>query len=287
MKGDVNPISVVYLSYIPFGVDKLREFIDNYLKFKPALNHDLVILFNGHSDEQEINIFIQCLKSYDLKANIVISPELFDIGSYFYVSSCLQNAYILFLNTYSRFLNNNWLEILANSINGENIGAVGCTGAWSDFGGNHLYRGPNLRMRLYSWFVYRFNFYPYITAHLRTNAFIIKRDVFLSLKYCYPSPRWLFHLIYGFKESKLKSFCFEHGIRSMTNQLIAKGYKINIVGKNGLSYSIDKWKESDTFWYGNQENLLIQDNQTQFYNNASSIEKQNFAKKAWHKSYIN
>jgi hypothetical protein len=70
----------------------------------------------------------------------------------------------------------------------------------------------------------------------------------------------------------------------MTNQLIKKGYTILIVGKSGLSYPIDRWKESEIFWTGKQKNLLIQDNQTQFYNNASDFEKEIYEKKAWYKS---
>jgi hypothetical protein len=272
------------LSYIPFGVDQLIDFIENYIKFRPVLKHELIILFNGHSDEKEIEIFSECIKSYKLDIKVLISQEHFDIGSYFYASSCLNNNYVLFLNTYSRFLDSTWLDILYDSIQDNNVGVVGCTGAWSDFGGNHFYRGKGLLMLIYSWIVYRFNFYPYITAHLRTNAFIINRKLFLSLRYKSPKPSFLFYLINRNKESKLKSFCFEHGINSMTNQLIKKGYTILIVGKSGLSYPIDRWKESEIFWTGKQKNLLIQDNQTQFYNNASDFEKEIYEKKAWYKS---
>jgi hypothetical protein len=283
MERDINSISVVYLSYVPFGISQLNGFIENYIKYRPTLKHDLVILYNGYKELKEIEAFNESIKLYDLNVTVLLSPEKFDIGSYFYASSCLSHKYILFLNTYSRFINSNWLEILFNSIKDETVGVVGCSGAWSDLGGNHLYRGRNLLMRLYSLIVYRFNFYPRITPHIRTNAFIIRRDLFLSLVYNNPRPNYFFYLIYGFKETKLKTFCFEHGINSMTNQLIAKGYDILLTGINGKTYKINNWIESQTFWHGDQKNLLIQDNQTQFYNLASESEKKIFENKAWQK----
>ncbi len=282
MKVDENLVGVVYLYYVPFGIDQLRDFLKSYNKFKPKIIHDLIILVVGKFDKNDNNLLEDYIHSYKIKAKIIISPEKFDIGSYFYVSNVIENKYVLFLNSYSRFNHSDWLEKLCSSISGENVGVVGCTGAWSDFGGNHLYHGKNLINRIYSWIIFRFNFYPKIGPHLRTNAFIIERKLFCNLEYCFPRPSWFFYFIYGFKESKLKTFCFEHGMNSMTNQLLLKGYKVLIVGKNEIEYPIDKWINSDTFWIGGQENLLIDDNQTQYYRLASALKKNEFTKKAWH-----
>jgi hypothetical protein len=282
VKINENLIGVVYLYYVPFGINQLCNFFESYNKFKPTINHDLVILVVGKFDNCDNKVLKDFISLYQINATVIISPKKFDIGSYFYVSSVLKNKYILFLNSYSRFKQSDWLEKLSTSVLGEDVGVVGCTGAWSDFGGNHLYRGRNPINLIYSWIIFRYNFYPKIGPHLRTNAFMIERNLFQSLEYYSPKPYWFFYFIYGFNESKLKSFCFEHGMKSMTNQLLSKGYKILIVGKNGIEYPIERWIESDTFWIGGQENLLIGDNQTDYYSNASLLSRNEFTKKAWH-----
>jgi hypothetical protein len=278
---DERPIAVFYLSYVPFGVRHLKEFLVSYLNYTSGTSHELTILFNGHSNESELIIFKNYLESSGVEYSILISPEKFDIGSYFFAASQKKNKYLLFLNTYTRILHANWLYNLYNCVQKTEVGVVGCTGAWSDFGGNHLHLGSNLLKRLYSWIVYRFNFYPHIKPHLRTNAFLINRDIFLSLKYNYPKPSWLFFLKSGLKETKLRSFCFEHGNNSMTNQILRKGLDVLIVDKNGKSYSIDNWKKSNTFWNGEQENLIVQDNQTLYYTNGTELYKATLRFKAW------
>lgn len=274
-------ICVVYLCYVPFGIKHIEAFISSYASNASGIEHELIILFNGYSNESELIIFKDFLASSVTKYSILMSPEKFDIGSYFFAASKLKHKYIIFLNTYSRILHPNWLSNLYKNIQNTNVGIVGCTGAWGDFGGNHIHLGSNLLKKLFSWIVFRYNFYPFIKPHLRTNAFLIDREFFLSLKYYDPKPRWLSFLRHGSKESKLKTFCFEHGNDSITNQILRKGLDVLIVDKNGKSYSMGNWKESNTFWNGEQENLIIQDNQTFNYTIGSEAYKATLRLKAW------
>jgi hypothetical protein len=93
---------------------------------------------------------------------------------------------------------------------------------------------------------------PFPAAHLRTNAFMISRDVFLKLR-TWEMPR------------KEDAYRFESGKDSMTNQLLSMGLKVLVVGKDGRAYDIDEWPESETLWQGEQRNLLVADNNTRDY----------------------
>ena len=276
-----DKIGIVYLCYVPYGIKYIEAFISSYTLNASGIEHELFILFNGYSNESELIIFEDFLATSIIEYRILKSHEKFDIGSYFFAASQINHKYLVFLNTYSRILHPNWLSHLYTTVQNSNVGVVGCTGAWGDFGGNHIHFGSNLFKRIFSWIIFRYNFYPHVKPHLRTNAFLIDREVFLSLRYYDPKPYWLSFLKHGPKESKLKTFCFEHGNDSMTNQILKKGLNVMIVDKNGKSYSIANWKESNTFWHGEQENLIIQDNQTLNYTGGSEAYKTTLRIKAW------
>ena len=54
----------------------------------------------------------------------------------------------------------------------------------------------------------------------------------------------------------------------MTKQVLNAGLKAQIVGKNGVGYDVDQWPCSKTFRREDQSNLLIADNQTNFFDAA-------------------
>ena len=70
-----------------------------------------------------------------------------------------------------------------------------------------------------------------------------------------------------FPTSKLDVHYLENGKNSLSKYFLKKNHKIGVVDKNGVFYLPSKWKESKTFKYSNQENLLISDNQTNYYEN--------------------
>ena len=126
-------ISVVYLSYIPYGKNYLERFVESYKKYKSGLPHELIILFNGFNSENEGDQFIQLIKESGIICQIIFTNEKLDITSYFDVATKLKCEYILFLNTYSVLLADNWCKIYHESIVKPYIGVVGSTGALGDF----------------------------------------------------------------------------------------------------------------------------------------------------------
>ena len=115
---------------------------------------------------------------------------------------------------------------------------------------------------------YPFLFKSFPNPHLRTNAFMIRRDVFLAVRY---KPL----------TSKFRAYQCESGRNSVTNQVIKQGYDVYVVDRNGQVYESRKWPESRTFWIDKQENLLVEDNQTQLYHNATPDDKKKLTRLAW------
>ena len=70
----------------------------------------------------------------------------------------------------------------------------------------------------------------------------------------------------------------------MTNQILQRGLKCLVVDKDGVSWDKDEWYSSKTFWCGNQEGLLISDNQTIKYAQANQELKGYLQFDAWNKN---
>jgi hypothetical protein len=88
--------------------------------------------------------------------------------------------------------------------------------------------------------------------HLRTNGFMIDRQLFLALL-----PQAI--------ATKGASYLFESGPDGLTAQLLRQGKKVVVVGRDGTGYDIAEWPRSRTFRLGDQANLLIHDNQTRAF----------------------
>ncbi len=285
----MNNIAVIYLCYVPYGTTYLEDFLFSYKKQSSGVNHELIIVFNGYLNISELEIFLNILKKSSLNYHIEMTDAKYDIDVYYYIAKKLINfEYFLFFNTYTQILSANWLYYYLKIINEDNVGCVSATGAWGDF--QHLIEYRNAINRLLKFNIkfndlkkivyFRYNFYPSVDIHLRTNAFFIKRSIFLSIQRPNVKP-FLLRLLLGLNKKKLRSFCFEHGSNSFSKQLIKKGYKIKIVNKLGEGLESEFWASSNVFWNGEQENLLIKDNQTNKYFSSSIENRKKLIYAAW------
>jgi hypothetical protein len=93
---------------------------------------------------------------------------------------------------------------------------------------------------------------PFPNVTVRTNAFMMDRQVLLSLNL---TPH----------ETKRDGNRLEAGPNSMTRQVEARGLKPVVVDRFGKVWHPDDWPASLTFRSGQQEGLIIADNRTHQY----------------------
>jgi hypothetical protein len=208
----------------------------------------------------------------------------------------------VFLNTFSEILVDDWLVHLDAALNQPDVGLVGATGSWQSLGsayvaaalrfahwirypisyvkshfeaGSHSSAGVGVPRRSFHDLalkmrgladLYEFGQYP--NPHVRTNAFMIDRERFLSLQ-SMPFRR------------KADVYKFESGRHSMTSQILRMQRKAIVVDRSGRTYDIDAWKSSATFWIGSQENLMIADNMTRRYAQGTGQLRQLLENYAW------
>jgi hypothetical protein len=111
-------------------------------------------------------------------------------------------------------------------------------------------------------------FEPFPARHLRPNSFMITHAVLRRL-----------HLF--LVSTKLDTYALESGHRSFTRQLQRIGLTSLVVDRSGAVYAPEQWPFSRTFLQGDQEGLLVADNQTLSYAHGDLARRRLLSAFAW------
>ena len=205
----------------------------------------------------------------------------FDIAPYFKAARDFQSDYFCFLNSFSVLLDPGLVvEVVLPRLQG---GRRSCRRnrvlgkRVFEFSGTcrrknavpgvkwKWLRAP-LDMRLLKYYEKRFD--PFPNFHIRTNAFMMKRELMLEIE--------RHRLIL-----KTHAHEFESGRNSLTRQILERGLKPIVVGRDGTGYEMDRWHISGTFRQGEQANLLVADNQTMHYHRLAPEEREKLRFQTW------
>jgi hypothetical protein len=289
MAGDLG---VVHLVRRANGLEALDAFLASYRRHPAGMPHELILVLKGF-DGDERSIATHRSLAEDLDARWLSVPDDgFDLGSYRRAALQLTHRRLLFLNSFSVILADGWLELLSAAASRPHVGAVAATGSWGSQG-SHLRYGLGLGGPYASVFEGRAatqrvfaelaaapessataekrrrpvrtalevgtsmlrqasGFASFPSPHLRTNGLLIERETWLGI--CPRMPR-----------DKLAAHLLESGRRGLTARLRARGLHTLVVGRDGGAERSERWPQTRTFWQGEQENLLIGDNQTRAY----------------------
>jgi hypothetical protein len=290
-------IGVVYLCRFADGEPAVRTFVQSYRAHAAGVTHDLHGILKGFPDLPSL-ASARALFS-GLPVNFVeLEDTGYDIGSYFAAAKVVSNRRLIFFNTFTELLADDWLKKFDTALSLPGVGIVSATGSWQSLSSYYevlvrlgwheigricstwfslrnrhtqdspaaqglrakngvpktasLGRGLYLLLRpdRYLRYLYQYGCYP--NPHVRSNAFMIERHRFLSLR----------TLSFGRKSNAYK---FESGRRSMTKQIIAQNLKPVVIDRYGNVYDILEWKASSTYWVDEQANLIAADNRTRQY----------------------
>jgi hypothetical protein len=305
-------IAVVHLVWGPLGPRPLREFVSSYRRHPAGTEHELVLLFNGVTGEQRPALLAE-LDGVEHRV-LELEAPVQDLAAYAQAARHLEHERLCFLNSYSVFLAPDWLTYLEHALNQPGAALAGASGSWASVRSRALdglflpssYRGvvPERRvareqlraidlerggsegdqdtrprrsltasvlavMRTLPAMpeqLLRFEGFP--AEHLRTNAFIVDRRTFLDLRM-------------GAIKRKMDAYRLESGRMSFTRQIQRKGLRALVVDRHGVSYDAHEWPHSNTLWQGDQEGLLVADNQTRLYANGGLDRRALLAAFAW------
>lgn len=279
-------IAVIYLFWVPYGKQHLNDFIESYLQHEAGYDHKLIIVFNGtkYADESEIDAYVAWLGKLGIQnLNFLYFEQGFDIDIYKKAAKNTSSDFFLFLNTYSRIKSSYWLNHYCNNFK-SSTGIIGATASLASYYSSvkeqtiyelkqHVpvllkYKKIKYLIKLY--ITQRTNFRKFPAPHIRTNAFFISKKIFLRIEG-------------DVFRNKMDTYHFENGKNSLTSQVLKLGLDCLVIDKNGKSFQQSEWMRSKTFWVNNQEGLLIEDNQTIKYQEASTELKKLYTRIAWGK----
>lgn len=276
-------IALVHLVRHTNGVEPFDAFLASYRRHDPGVEHDLVLLFKGFPDPGATAPYLERAQG-GAAGSIAVPDKGFDLRAYLAAARTLPHARVCFLNSYSEIVAPGWLGLLDRALDEPGVGAAGATGSWTSFlsysrwqlGLDDPYARAfpdrrSVRRTMHDisgvryegdrrhWMTSLVNLLrdvpsmpPFPSAHLRTNAFNMRREEFSGL-------RW------GSLTTKRGAYRMESGRRSLTRQLHARGRRTVVVDRHGAARDWWQWDEAAVFWQERQQDLLVADNQTRVY----------------------
>ena len=231
----------------------LDRFVASYVRHGAGIAHTLHAVLKGFDTAAALDQARRAL-SVVPHAEISVADDGFDLGAYAAAAPQVVESKLCFLNTGSEILCEDWLAKLSIAHDQDGVALVGATGSFESLQGD---KPP-------------FDSFPaFPNPHLRSNAFMIERGLFLSL-----TENATFR-------DKSDAYRFESGPHSMMRRILARGGQVLIVGRNGRGYPPRWWPLSDTFRQGTQANLLIGDNQTRAFTAMKWTEKRQVSLQTW------
>jgi hypothetical protein len=254
----MGELCVVHLLWGPLGTEPVERFAAGYCAHPAGRDHEVLVVFNGFGAEEQRASARAALGGVG-DGELHLPAPMQDLDAYRRALDQTDARRVLFLNSYSEVRADGWLDLLARHAETPGVGMVAATGSWE----SQLSPAP---LALKALRVARFG--PFPNPHLRTNAFLLGRELGLSLRW----PR---------VRRKEDALALENGRRSLSRQVLARGLQALVVGRDGEAYGPARYREARTYRTGAQENLLVADNRTRGYEAAPPALRRRLEELAW------
>ncbi|MEO8627248.1 MAG: hypothetical protein ABI612_03990 [Betaproteobacteria bacterium] len=280
---ETSDICVAHLVRARNGTEPLEHFLASYDRHRAGIDHDLLFILKGFAGDKIDPATDAILNRY--RHLRMFTPDWgYDVTAYFRAVKRHAHPVFCLLNSFSEILADDWLCKVHRAFSLPGVGVAGATGSYQGYREDwkHLPKSSEFAMRpqwkesllklplvdRLSALRHRWLFASFPNPHIRTNAMMLKRELMLSL-----TPQVTL--------TKMRAYKFESGKHGMTTQILSLGKKVLIVGRDGTIYDIAEWRDSNIFWKGDQQNLLIADNQTRRYEAADMETRKIFSWWAW------
>lgn len=250
--------AVVYLLWAPAGREPVQRFLHACATHRAGVEHTLVVALSGAESDEQAAEAERWLDGVDCLIERFDGPRI-DLGTYRELVDRIAADRYYFMNSYCEPLAGDWLAKWRNTLTRPEVGVVGPAGSYESF-----VRWTTVPLQPLR--VLRFKRYP--SPHIRTSCFAVERSTIERLDW----PPVM---------SKENAWAFESGRHGLTAQVQRIGLAAVVVGRDGVGYEVERWRESATFRAGGQRNLLIADKRTHDYEDADERQREFLAKLAW------
>ncbi len=242
--------------WAPLGDGPIERFLASYERFAAGAEHRLVVVFKEFREPGALEAVRARFADVAHEELLMPDPAL-DLVAYPHVARQVEAPWLYFLNSNSVLLDDGWLAKPLAHLRRPEIGLVGATGSYEG-------SAASLPARL----LRRRALLPFPNPHIRTNAFLLERELCNALDWGDPS-------------SKGGAWQVESGPNGLTRQVQARGLEAVVVGRDGEAYPVDRWAEAAVFRSGEQRNLLVADNRTRDYAEGDARYRRKLTRLAW------
>jgi hypothetical protein len=259
-------IGVFHLVRAANGVAPFRAFVESLRAARPRRDDwRLVLVCKGFASPADARPYVDELAGWPVGA-LHVSDAGFDIAAYFKAATATRADTLVFLNSFSRIVAPDWLELLVAPLARGDAGLVGATGSLESVVRNHVIyareatraRDKAAKLAIAAGLLALFP--PFPNPHVRTNAFAIGRDDFLASR-TFPVER------------RLASLVYESGWLSLTRRIRARGKPTLVVDRDGRALPPEEWADARVFRSGAQDKVIVEDNRLREYADASEERK--------------
>lgn len=310
-------IGVVYLYRFSEGELPVRTFLDTYRAHPAGVDHDLHVVCKGFPDRDSVAAAQRLFRGLPINP-IELDDRGFDIGTYFAAAQAVANRRLIFFNTFSEILADDWLKKFDDALSLPGVGLVGATGSWQSHCSGYEAIAKQVRYRLRHPMEYVGELLDDLhcaqkiagttgggsanaqerrkirqIARALYHLIRLDRYAYYRLEYFrYPNPhirtnafmiereRFLALRMPPFRR-KSDAYKFESGRLSLTRQIMAQNLRPVVVDRTGSVYDISEWKSSSTYWTGQQSNLIVADNRTRDYSDGDQERRTRLEDNAW------
>src|ERR1039457_755109 len=219
----LSEICVVHLVRKCNGIEPVQRFLESYRLHPAGMQHDLLFILKGFDDEILPDVYRSLLDEYPHHV-IWVEDHGFDIVPYTVAARMLEQRYLCFFNSFSIILGDDWLAKLYRQVIVPGVGIAGASGSWESIYTNCCTEHregplplPKRLARIYDMRVRKKLFPPFPNPHLRTNGFIISRELLNSV-----SKRRI--------RTKLDAHRFESGRDGLSGSIRSMGLCLVVVG---------------------------------------------------------
>jgi hypothetical protein len=301
---------IVHLVRAANGKATFEAFVEAMHRYPPGVECDFVLAMKGFAGHRDAQPYVELAQDLSPE-HLYFGDDGLDLTVYFAAAARLRRDRYCFLNSFSQPLIEGWLAKLDAPLAQAGVGMTGATGSWASSFSRmaHLlyipsaYRGvlPERRVALEQFIAIDLElrgevgpssarpghsrlaaklralrdvpgetlpFERFPAYHVRTNAFMISHATLAQLR---------LHAV----RKKRDAYLLEHGRQSITRQVQRLGLRTLVVDRHGVAYDHDQWYRSRTFWQGEQEGLLVADNQTRRYADADPDRRRLLSGFAW------
>ncbi|RYG62341.1 MAG: hypothetical protein EON60_00080 [Alphaproteobacteria bacterium] len=246
----MNRTAVMYLDRKVNPPKFARRFLRGLRELEAGAEYDLVYILKGYNEGEPCPALQEHEALGGKKAQVFYVPDtLFALGTMQMVARQLAHERILIFLSWTRLETANWLAPFEKAMDRQpNCGAVGATGSYE----------------------MRDERTPYPNYHVRTTAFMMKRELYLEMTE-------------GRLGTATDEYELEAGPDNLTKRMMARGMNPLVVDRFGAMYEIPEWYRAGTFRRGEQEGLIASDNRTYDYEVSGPWRRRYLIRRAWGK----